>query len=378
MVWLNREPYLIRYPAPHNLGEVPARPIGYIRDLGSNGRTYLPPYEAAIPYLKKTLKINSEHDITLAWAAHPTPIRYAPPCSAQGCSRGRLLDGSTCMVCQGTGRERLTSAIQEIVVDMPQTKDEMIDLENLLIYKSAPIDTLKFQAEAIDRLTDRAKEIVFNGDLFTRAQVSDTATGKRLDLENAYDTMFNMAESYADWWEWAVSICARIVDREAGLVRSMVFGKDFKLKTVSDMFAEMERVQGAGAGPQVKRVLEGKVMAAILAEDPVELSRYNTKEFFDPFSGLTTEEKIMAMNSTLVPNRDKVLYLNFGSIFDKIEQEHPAFYQLRTNEQRRLIDDQVNKILQEVEAQNRPPAFPMPDPEEDADDKPGETNPNEA
>ena len=64
--------------------------IGYKRDMTTEGNTFVAPYDAAIPLLRKTIKANSELDLVMALQAFPLTLRYADPCDAPGCLNGYL------------------------------------------------------------------------------------------------------------------------------------------------------------------------------------------------------------------------------------------------------------------------------------------------
>jgi hypothetical protein len=340
---------------PHLAGRVPAFRVGYVRDLATKGATCTPPYNAAIPYLMKSLKINSELDLTMTLSAFPLSIRYTEACDAEGCYNGILQNGGACQTCAGTGKKRPTSVAEEITLTLPKEGEELVDLEKLVAFKYPPVDLLKFQAEYVEKLTRKAKSIVFNTDIFDKAEVADTATGKRIDLENVYDTLSSLAVKYARSWKYCVETIARFTDRSEGLIAQIKFPKDFKLKGFNELLSDLAQAAQSEAGAAVKRNIERDLARIVFADDVMEYQRWEVREFFNPFSGMSDAEKMLALTSDLVSRRTKIMYANFGMLFDQLEeqfaQEKKDFYRMNREVQKKAIDEKVTALIEEIKPQ---------------------------
>lgn len=349
-VVLNKKAYRIVEFTPHNAHRVPAFRVGAMRDMYTDGTSRVNLFDAAVPHLKKTLKVNSELDLTMAMTAFPLTIRYDEPCDAAGCLGGTLHDGSSCSVCHGTGmKKRPTSVQEEITLPIPDNKDDAFDLEKILVYKTPPVELLQFQDEYIERLSGKAKRIVFNSDIFSRSEIAETATGKNIDLQNVYDALWPVARKFARDWEFIVDMIATFTQLNKDLVRSLTFSKDFKLKSKSELLDDLKMAKDADAGPDLKRAIQSDIMRLVYSDDPIAFKKYLVKEEFNPFSGMTQEEIAIALAGNLVPEPVKVLYSNFGYIFDELEMQYAAqnqnFYDLKRDKQRAAIMDKVNEIM---------------------------------
>ena len=91
-------------------------------------------------------------------------------------------------------------------------------------------------------------------------------------------------------------------------------------------------------------------MLVMFDEKPSEIIRYQTKDKFNPFSGKGEAETIALMSGNLIPKRVKVLYSNFGNIFDSLENENENFYELSFEKQKALIDGKVDMLMNELES----------------------------
>lgn len=356
-----REVYLITVFAPHNLGYVPAKRVGFKRDLATNGRTFVSPLDKATPILMKMVKSNSELDLTMALHTFPQKIQYSARCKATDCREGMTVDGAICTHCHGSGYEIITSAQEAITIAMPKEKADMIDLSNIIRYEYPPVDLVTFQKEYIDNLTVYVKEAVFNTELFSKKEVSETATGKNISLQNVYDSLYPVAQAYSKVWYFLVTTVADIVELDEGLMAFYHFSKDFKLKSLSDLYMDLKMVGDARASEFVKMAIEGDIASIIYSEDERALLKYNVKQSFYPFSGKSPDEIKMVVTGTDITTFTKVFYANFGQVFDQVELEQALtrdssqdscidFYYMARDKQWELIQKKVEEIIKEVEA----------------------------
>lgn len=337
---------------PHNLGFVPAMRAGYKRDPLTKGATYLASYHAAVPYLKKSIHTNSQLDLTAALHAFPVVIRAQDDCDAVGCINGRVvaMDGqeTTCQVCGGKGKKKPTSPQEEIVVSMPSSPDQVVDLEKLLVYKSPDIGILQWQTAYVDALTKAAKEAVFASEIFTKSAVAETATGKMLDLDSVYDTLYAYGQKLSSMWEFLVTGVAKITQKDAGLYARLLVQRDAKLKGFDALMGDLKEVSETGAGPAVRQSVEDDIARVMFADEPEKYRKWQVRERFNPFSGQTEEKILYLLTSDLVPKKQKILYANLGNIFDQIDREHPDFYKMEAGKQAGIVEAKTAALVLEI------------------------------
>jgi len=337
---------------PHNLGFVPAMRAGYKRDALTKGATYLASYHSAVPYLKKSIKTNSELDLTASLHAFPVVIRAQDDCDAMGCMNGRVvaLDGNetTCQSCGGKGKKKPTSTQEEIVVSMPSSPDQVVDLEKLLVYKSPDIGILQWQTAYVDALTKAAKEAVFASEIFTKSAVAETATGKMLDLDSVYDTLYGYALKLSSMWEFLVHGVAKITQKNAGLYARLLVQRDAKLKGFDALMGDLKAVGETGAGPAVRQSVEDDIARVMFADEPGKYKKWQVRERFNPFSGQTEEKILFLLTSDLVPKPKKILYANLGNIFDQIDREQPDFYKMEAGKQAGIVEAKTAALVLEI------------------------------
>lgn len=363
-VKLGKKKYRYIIFPPHNTEEVPAFQVGYFRDLATNGHTYVNPLHAAEPYLLKTVKTNSELDLVATLLAFPQQIKYGVACKDDKCFGGVYHDGSTCKTCEGLGVATAPSSQDAIVIPMPRSKEEMVPLGELIKYVAPPTEVVEWQEQYIEKITQKAKSIMFNSDIFSKSEVAETATQKHLDMQNVYDTLYGFAVKFGKLWTFGVKTMAKLADREKDLVANYTFGKDFKLKSLDTLILDLQTANNIGNASLVKH-LNDDIAEIIFSEKPIELQRYKMKEMYNPFSGKSEQEVLILLASPFVGLREKVLHANYGRVFDELELEFAAkkkdFYKLNRTDQRKAIYEKVDEIIKGIEEETPEPILILPE-----------------
>lgn len=344
----------VHIPQPHDLGVVPATFVGIVRDL-SNRQTYLSFIYKAIPILKKIVKANSELDLTMALHAFPQKIQYTDPCpDCQG--NGKLRDGTKCENCSGTGTDPKkvhTSALDILEIPKPRDNEDIIDLSKMVYYVKGDVDLLKFQEEYIEKLTRRCKEAVYNSEVFSRGNVAETAYAKNVDLQHVYDALWNMAKAYSRTQNFLVYVISKAADLNDGLVYKMSFRKDFKMKSLTDLYNDLKIVGDSNADEFVKKGIEQDIAKILYEDEPIQMLKYDTQNFFFPFNGKNKKEiEIIATNPSLTDEKTRVLWANFSWIFEQLEIEYAeknkSFYKIDRKKQKEEIDKKVQEIIDQI------------------------------
>ncbi|MFA6358879.1 MAG: hypothetical protein WCY09_09515, partial [Candidatus Omnitrophota bacterium] len=351
--------YRIVLITPHNLGFVPADRVGVISDMSTDGRTFISPMDKGVPILMKMVKANSEFDLTMALHTFPQKIQYMGRCSQSDCRNGHLIgDDSPCPKCHGTGFDIITSAQEAITLAMPKDPNDMFDLAQMIHYHYPPAELVKFQKDYIDALTYQVKESIFNTEIFSRQQVAETATGKNISLQNVYDALYPIAIGYSTDWEFFVHSIAKIIELDKGLIAFYKFSKDFKLKSLTDLYLDLKAVGDAKASEFIKSSIEDDIAGVIYSESERDLLKYNVKKSWFPFNGKSPEQIAQIIATNLVPKETKVFWANFSYIFDLIELEQSKlkldFFNAPRDKQWEIIQAKIKEIDGNLEVIEEP------------------------
>lgn len=338
----------------------PAYRLGYIMDLATDGDTVVSIYHFAIPLLEKTLKINSELDLSTSMVAFPQRFAYAQRCSNQGCNRGTMPDGSICEACDGTGlAQRHGSTADVIELPMPNNPDDMFDLSKLLHYAMPPIDLLRFQDNYIEKLKAWIYSTVFNSDIFTRSEISETATAKLLESDNMNDTLYPFAVDYSNKWELTVMLIATFTDLGDGIIVDHKFPHNFGFRTLDNLMTDLSTAIQSGASSATIAAIEDDINERLYIDRPDELNKIRIKNQFNPFRGYDSQRIAFVIGTGRTTRYNEILYLNIESIFQKLEKESDTWvYDLPLVKIDELVSKEVERIIGEIDNE-RPERLPF-------------------
>jgi hypothetical protein len=348
--------YIIDAPEPHLLGEVNAFRPAFRLDETTDGATLISPIDKAYPLLKKIINADSELDLTILLHTFPQKFAYGQRCKAKGCRSGILqTTGETCGTCHGSGLDLHYSAMDAIIMEMPDSKDDMVELAKMTHYAYPPVELLEFQDNYLQALIEDCKVALYGSEVFSRKEIAETATKQTIDLQSVYDALYDMAMAYSADWEWTMHIVARITDLEDGLIVAYRFSKDFKMKSLSDLYLDLELVNKSGGASFIKSQINDDIARIIYAEDREALLRHKTKTYFYPFTGKTDEQIALIVAGDYCPENVKVLWANFELIFNELEQENQDFYLMPVSKQTELVNKKVDEYMQATPEE--PPQF---------------------
>lgn len=338
------------------LGFVPAFRVGYARDLATQGKTFVNPFNPAMTYFRKSLKTTSELDITMTGHVFPQKMQYFKSCEGtpdNPCQNGKTLDGGVCPSCDGTGLKTVKSAQEGIFLQMPDDPKDLIPLDQLLVYKAPPIELVKFQNDYIKELKQEAHLAVYNSNMFITpdAQFAKTATEVNSNMEGIYDTLEPFTEKYSKVWKFVVYTCAILAgfdEKSDDYDLLHAYPPDPKLKTLSVLLADLKAINDSGAPSFMRDITNNDIAEILFNGDENALLKYKVKRMFYPYNGKTDDEVAMFLSSQYVSDYTKILYSNFEGIFTEIEKAKKNFYTLKYDEQAKIVEEYVNKYKDEI------------------------------
>jgi hypothetical protein len=308
----------------------------------------------------KTVKTVAELDITQTNHAFPQKIEYVEPCETDLSTGVCKISNQTqkgCQKCGGTGLCVVTSSQDIKVMKLPRDKEEMIDLDKMMVYKYPPVEIIKWMDDYIEKISVKVQKTVFNSETFTRDKVAKTATGENLDMQNVYDTLTPFAQQVSSVWEFVVKIVSNFMDYGDGLIVKYTYPNDFKLKSTWELLMELKTTQESGAPGNIRQTITDDIMRNFLQDDESEWIRYQSKMKHYPFNGKTDKEIQEAIANELVTKELQVLWANFENIFQELEVEQEQtnpdiwFYDLTFQIQTEKMNAKVEQIISQLEDQ---------------------------
>ena len=170
-------------------------------------------------------------------------------------------------------------------------------------------------------------------------------------MEGIYDALEPFTEKYSKIWRLVVYTCAVLAGYnenkdDFNLIHQ--FPADPKLKTMSLLLQDLQKVNESGAPSFTRDVINNDIAEIIFTGDDEALEKYKIRHKFYPFNGKTTDEISLQLSSQYVSEETKILYSNFEAIFTEIEINDEKFYQKKYKEQRQIVDEIVQKWKDEI------------------------------
>lgn len=325
VIEIEKKFYLVNYFEPKN-EKVPAKRFGFIRDTETKGRTFVSLFHHGWAYLKKTLKIDSELDLSTSMCAFQQRFAYVSPCQNKGCNHGVLLDGSgTCPDCGGTGKQPFHRGTMDIItLELPKDPNEIIDLERLQVTKGPLIELLDFQKEYLEYLKNTFHKIMFNSDVATNSDVAKSVTATVANFGEDYvnDTLFPFTQHYSSFWEFVVKDIATFTDLGQGLVVQLKYPYDLKMKGLSELMTELKMAKDAGASTSTISAIEDDINEILYSDRPEALKEMRVKNKINPFRGVNNADIRFIISQNNVPLYTRTLWENFESIWQDLEVKY--------------------------------------------------------
>lgn len=354
----------------HKIGFVPAFRVGYDKDLYTEERTFVNPIEPAMPYFEKLIERNSELDLTNKLHVFPQKMQYVEKCEGKPnepsmkCFGGKLATGIRCPECKGSGFKVHTTAQDALLFKMPEDKDQLFDLDKLMVYKAPPVEIVNLIREQVRETAHNVLQTVFppsnilqvysNGQTDAAGNIGKTATEVNDNIDSKNDALSPFARAYSAMWVSITSVFARIVDLDLSKVTLLhSFPNDLKLKTVTMLINDLKTINDAEAPEFLRDAVTNDIADLTFADEPEELERYYVKRSFNPFAGKSEVQIGIALTSQYVREFDKILYLNFQQIFAEIERDYSDgvkdFWKMKFNDQWKIVGEKVNSIISDIQ-----------------------------
>lgn len=351
--------YYIQNIYTPKLGYCPAMRVGYMFDKKTKGRTYVNPFHPSLTYFMKSIKTVSELDLTMALHAFPQKLQYVNPCSGSGtdkCYGGKTMEGSECGVCKGLGFTVHTSAQDALYFALPKDKEDMLPLNDMLVYKGPDINVVSFQKEFVEWLEIKCHRTIFNSDIYVNPNnsVAKTATEKNLEMESIYDALAPFAQRISTLWVFAVYTFAKLADAnpEASTIHHS-FPADLKMETLATLLEKIKTANDSGAPSFIVEGITNDIAEQMYVDDEIGMLRYKTKKLFYPFSGKRTDEILSLLNGNLISEYNKVLYANYEQVYNLLEIEYGTdFYRWTPQKQNEQIKKIVEQLMADMQGAN--------------------------
>ena len=188
---------------------------------------------------------------------------------------------------------------------------------------------------------------MFNADLFTREEVSVTATEKILETDNMNDTLYPFLRHYASVWEFVVKDIATFTDLNNTLAVQLKYPYDLKMKGLSELMTELKMAKEAGASTSTISAIEDDINEILYSDRPDTLKEMRIKNLINPFRGYSEADIKFIISQGNVPTYHRTLWENFESIFQDLEAKYrdPWLFDMAYDKILELVKVKTNEYI---------------------------------
>lgn len=349
-------------------GKVQAFRLGYVPDARTYGETMVSLWNPAMPFIMKGIKAGSELDLSAALHAFLQKLQYANPCRGytdeegrhSECNDGYVPGGNIkCKGCKGTGWEVHTSGQDHITMRMPRSKDEFLNLAEMVHYVQLPVEVLTWQDNYVDKLERKCYGAVYNSDRFKDVNATTTtATGDIIDLQSVYDALKPVADWYSRSRVLTYHLIAAFGVSSEGLDKLQItheFPRNMRFETLNERVNLLKALRDAGASSSSLQQVNDELLEDLYVDDPAGLKKAQTMASFDPFIGKTEQAIVSMISQDLTTKELKVFWTNMSKVFSEAEvrasEKAVNFYDMERTKQQDLLDEIVDELIEEMDAQ---------------------------
>lgn len=333
--------------------------LGYILDAETHFKTFKTILSSSEQLLKQLLWDGSEYDIIKALHGIIKQFAYAKDCNFNTstddghvrCVEGQLFLGDhhkgVCSSCKGSGLRIHTSSQDMIYLPEPMGTD-FLRLDQLTHTVFIPDSILTTRKNDIYELENKIIRTVFNANTNDQNEAQKTAYEVKTENSGLIAQFQKLGNKVSDTFIWMVECVASIY----GIEKVKVFhgfSMDLNLDTLDSLFLQRSEAIKAGVSNDVVMSIDTAILKKQHMDNPDYIKRVQLWETFKPFKNFTLNERAVALGSMDVPQRDKVLYLNWDRIKTKVQFENDGFFELERPEQQKLINAEIDKVLAELE-----------------------------
>jgi hypothetical protein len=349
--------FYIRGDVPNASLVTPALQAGAYPDLETNMKTMVSWFDPASDVLEDLIRDKSLLDVEKIVHAFRKRFEYTKKCTAVneqnqmcvgGYYGGNRIPENICNYCGGTGNTpNHTTEQQVLTLALPDRVENIFELSKLYHSEQVDISFPEWLEKEVERQERRVMDAIFNSGIVEMASPQKTATETAYEYEDIYLTLEPFERALTRHWALVVKTFAAYINVSLSSCE-IRFPKDKKMKSVSELLADIEKGKSIGIGYDSIRVMYETLFQKISEDNENEVSRMLARLDWQPWND-KTEQMIITILAGLEPNNpDKVLYENFNVIFSEIEAENIStpFHSMTWQKQSEIVKQKVNSYVE--------------------------------
>jgi hypothetical protein len=355
----NKTYRVLRYDTPAQ--SFPGARVGFMEDPATLNETYVSILTPAEGVLRDWIRSKSYKDVQQTLHVFLQKFTYGRRCTYEtddAQCQGGYLNGDTehvCPSCHGAGLDLHTTEQHVIRMLLPDSREEMMPLSDLVHYANIPLDIYRDLKEELANLEEMFLNAIFNGGVFVRPTIVQTATEANQGRDDTHDSLHRYTQKVGELCELGAFLTADYLELDRyDMSVYFVVPTDYNLESMGEMLAQLAAAKNAGAPPAVVQQIEKKLHSLVYQGSPWMLQLLQSFEEFKPFRDKNEQTAQIIVSGRPANDPDRVLWENWSDIMTVVRIE--------TNDEFYLYPYERRRALIYAEVQRRIDALPAPAP----------------
>ena len=330
----------------HGLGYMPAFKLGgvYLKSVDKN-----PIFESRInsivPRLNKAAREDNDLDVSVVRHLFPEKWEFSSgDCKAcHGIGKVPSANGEiVCGTCNGVGRI-VTSPFQSHVITPAKIEDQQVPTPPAG-YIDKDIEIVKLQDERIEKHMYKALASI-NMEFLSKTPMSESGIAKEVDRDELNNFVYSIAEDlvqimdkiYFIGYDYRYMVIIPINEERHAMLPKVNVPEKYDMLSVNYLIDEYQKAKAAKMNPVIINKMEQDIATKKYSTDPDMAQEINTIIKLDPFSGMTSEDKMAYIQNRFITQQDAVISANIVQFVRQAKSEQDNFYLLPLKDQQAVM-----------------------------------------
>lgn len=273
------------------------------------------------------------------------------------CRGTKILNGSECTFCRGTGLKQRTDPSETIYLPVPQGRDEPILAPNVGGFITPDIDGWDKMDAELKLLENCMYQTLWGTHQLEDDAKNQTATGKFIDVQPVNDRLNAYSESAEVVETFIVNMIGNIMFQSGYKGASITYGKRYLIETPDELWTKYENARKNGAPTSAMDNLYNDYLQARYSANALELEKYVKLARVEPYKHLSINDLNAAPTEVKMK---KVWYADWIltkadpevilTPVEKLQEEFAAYCE----EQETKAQEKIKEMQEAMSAQGNP------------------------
>lgn len=202
------------------------------------------------------------------------------------CRGTKILNGSDCTFCRGTGLKQRTDPSETVYLPVPQGKDQPILAPNVGGFITPDIQGWDKMDAELKLLENNMYQTMWGTHQLEDDNKNQTATGKFIDVQPVNDKLNTYSECAEVMETFVTNLIGEFLFQSGYQGASITYGKRYLIETPDELWKKYEDARKAGAPTSALDDLYNDYLQARYSANALELEKYTKLAKVEPYKHL--------------------------------------------------------------------------------------------